>query len=82
MIKPPTLLFLFISVDHRIVLSIQESRFDLVNNADQIISAVDDRKYQQQENNSFQNRQKRNNDPSNIKVLIIDISPNISLLEQ
>ena len=53
-------------VDHRIVLSIQQSRFNLVNNANEIISHGN---YGSQGfYDQHRNRQKRNNNPTNIKV--------------
>ena len=65
-------IFLITLVDHRIVLSIQQSRFNLVNNANEIISQGN---YGSQSfYDQHRNRQKRNNNPTNVKVSYIFLS--------
>ena len=65
-------IFLIILVDHRIVLSIQQSRFNLANDANEIISQGN---YESQDfYDQHRNRQKRNNNPTNVKVSYIFLS--------
>ena len=65
-------IFLITLVDHRIVLSIQQSRFNLANDANEIISQGN---YGSQGfYDQHRNRQKRNNNPTNVKVSYIFLS--------
>ena len=62
-------IFLITLVDHRIVLSIQQSRFNLVNNANEIISQGNYGSQSFYDQHRY--RQKRNNNPTNFKVSYI-----------
>ena len=63
-----------VSVDHRIVLTIEHSRFELVNNAHEIISSALDAMIDREGNRRWQRREKRNINLGNIKVFSFRIS--------